>query len=174
MFCVVLLTCDVVLLCSSFQTQEVAVVEEVMRMMLEIFNSCLSSSLHHNPNLVYAMLYQRSLFTQLLSHSTFQDIVSNIDMVTNTTTSSLHHNPNLIYAMLYLRSLFTQLLSHSTFQDIVSNIDMVTTVQILLILLLAHFITILTSSTQCSISDHSLRSYSHTAPSRTLSLTLTW
>ena len=59
-----------------------------MRMMLEIFNSCLSSSLHHNPNLIYALLYQRSLFTQLLSHSTFQDIVSNIDMVTTTTTTT--------------------------------------------------------------------------------------
>jgi len=61
--------------------QEVGVVEEVMRMMLEIFNSCLSNSLHHNPNLVYTMLYQRALFTQLLSHATFQDIVTNIDMV---------------------------------------------------------------------------------------------
>jgi len=57
------------------------VVEEVMRMMLEIFNSCLSNSLHHNPNLVYAMLYQRSLFTGLIGHSTFHDVVSNIDMV---------------------------------------------------------------------------------------------
>ena len=56
-------------------------VEEVMRMMLEIFNSCLSSSLHHNPNLIYTLLYQRALFTQLLSHSTFQDIVANIDLV---------------------------------------------------------------------------------------------
>jgi len=52
-----------------------------MRMMLEIFNCCLSNSLHHNPNLIYTMLYQRAMFTQLLSHSTFQDIVANIDLV---------------------------------------------------------------------------------------------
>ena len=52
-----------------------------MRMMLEIINSCLSNSLHHNPNLVYTLLYQRSLFTQLLAHSTFHDIVANIDLV---------------------------------------------------------------------------------------------
>jgi len=50
-------------------------------MMLEVFNSCLSNSLHHNPNLIYTMLYQRALFTGLLSHSTFQDIVTNIDLV---------------------------------------------------------------------------------------------
>lgn len=56
-------------------------VEEVLRMMLEIFNSCLTSSLHHNPNLIYTMLYQRALFTPLLSHRTFQDVVCNIDTV---------------------------------------------------------------------------------------------
>ena len=64
-----------------FQAQELAVVEEVMRMMLEIFNSCLSSSLHHNPHLIYTMLYQRALFSQLLAHPTFQDVVQNIDTV---------------------------------------------------------------------------------------------
>ena len=57
------------------------VVEEVMRMLLEIFNSCLSNALHHNPNLIYTLLYQRALFTRLLAHSTFHDVVANIDTV---------------------------------------------------------------------------------------------
>uniref|UniRef100_A0A8B9HT93 Dymeclin n=1 Tax=Astyanax mexicanus TaxID=7994 RepID=A0A8B9HT93_ASTMX len=51
------------------------VIEEVIRMLLEIINSCLSNSLHHNPNLVYALLYKRELFEQFRSHPSFQDII---------------------------------------------------------------------------------------------------
>ncbi|KAM3937919.1 dymeclin isoform 2-T2 [Leptodactylus fuscus] len=61
--------------------QDLNVIEEVIRMMLEIINSCLSNSLHHNPNLVYALLYKRELFEQFRSHPSFQDIMQNIDMV---------------------------------------------------------------------------------------------
>ncbi|XP_040277044.1 dymeclin [Bufo bufo] len=61
--------------------QDLNVIEEVIRMMLEIINSCLSNSLHHNPNLVYALLYKRELFEQFRSHPCFQDIMQNIDMV---------------------------------------------------------------------------------------------
>ncbi|XP_056399798.1 dymeclin isoform X1 [Hyla sarda] len=61
--------------------QDLSVIEEVIRMMLEIINSCLSNSLHHNPNLVYALLYKRELFEQFRSHPSFQDIMQNIDMV---------------------------------------------------------------------------------------------
>ncbi|XP_039516985.1 dymeclin-like [Pimephales promelas] len=50
-------------------------------MMLEIINSCLSNSLHHNPNLLYALLYKRELFEQFRSHPSFQDIMQNLDTV---------------------------------------------------------------------------------------------
>lgn len=50
-------------------------------MMLEIINSCLTNSLHHNPNLVYALLYKRDLFEQFRTHPSFEDIMQNIDLV---------------------------------------------------------------------------------------------
>lgn len=63
------------------QAQDLNVIEEVIRMMLEIINSCLCSSLHHNPNLVYALLYKRELFEQFRTHPSFQDIMQNLDTV---------------------------------------------------------------------------------------------
>lgn len=63
------------------QAQDLNVIEEVIRMMLEIINSCLCNSLHHNPNLVYALLYKRELFEQFRTHPSFQDIMQNLDMV---------------------------------------------------------------------------------------------
>ncbi|XP_076614516.1 dymeclin [Chaetodon auriga] len=61
--------------------QDLHVIEEVIRMMLEIINSCLCNSLHHNPNLVYALLYKRELFEQFRTHPSFQDIMQNLDTV---------------------------------------------------------------------------------------------
>lgn len=61
--------------------QDLNVIEEVIRMMLEIINSCLSNSLHYNPNLLYALLYKRELFEQFRSHPSFQDIMQNLDTV---------------------------------------------------------------------------------------------
>ena len=61
--------------------QDLAVLEEVIRMVLEIINSCLSSSLHHNPNLIYTLLYQKEMFAMFRTHPTFQDIIVNIDTV---------------------------------------------------------------------------------------------
>uniref|UniRef100_A0A670IQP4 Dymeclin n=1 Tax=Podarcis muralis TaxID=64176 RepID=A0A670IQP4_PODMU len=61
--------------------QDLNVIEEVIRMMLEIINSCLTNSLHHNPNLVYALLYKRDLFEQFRTHPSFQDVMQNIDLV---------------------------------------------------------------------------------------------
>lgn len=66
---------------SFLQAQDLNVIEEVIRMMLEIINSCLTNSLHHNPNLVYALLYKRDLFEQFRTHPSFQDIMQNIDLV---------------------------------------------------------------------------------------------
>ncbi|NP_001390690.1 dymeclin isoform 1 [Mus musculus] len=69
--------------------QDLSVIEEVIRMMLEIINSCLTNSLHHNPNLVYALLYKRDLFEQFRTHPSFQDIMQNIDLVISFFSSRL-------------------------------------------------------------------------------------
>ncbi|KAK3555564.1 hypothetical protein QTP86_022026, partial [Hemibagrus guttatus] len=61
--------------------QDLSVIEEVICMLLEIINSCLCNSLHHNPNLVYALLYKRELFEQFRSHPSFQDIMQNLDTI---------------------------------------------------------------------------------------------
>uniref|UniRef100_A0A670YII6 Dymeclin n=1 Tax=Pseudonaja textilis TaxID=8673 RepID=A0A670YII6_PSETE len=71
--------------------QDLNVIEEVIRMMLEIINSCLTNSLHHNPNLVYALLYKRDLFEQFRSHPSFQDIMQNIDLVISFFSSRIDH-----------------------------------------------------------------------------------
>ncbi|XP_067003661.1 dymeclin isoform X2 [Anabrus simplex] len=61
--------------------QDLAVLEEVLRMVLEILNSCLSHQLAHNPNLVYTLLYKKKVFDPFRSHPAFQDIIHNIDAV---------------------------------------------------------------------------------------------
>jgi hypothetical protein len=68
-----------------FQVSDLAILEEVIRMVLEIINSCLTNTLHHNPNLVYTLLHRRELFAQFRTHPTFQDIIQNIDTVSAST-----------------------------------------------------------------------------------------
>jgi hypothetical protein len=65
-----------------------------MRMVLEIINSCLTHSLHHNPNLVYALLRQHELFDKFRTHPTFQDVVQNIETVVAYFNSKLDQAPN--------------------------------------------------------------------------------
>ncbi|ESO98060.1 hypothetical protein LOTGIDRAFT_239130 [Lottia gigantea] len=66
---------------SALLLQDMNVLEEVIRMVLEIINSCLATSLHHNPNLIYTLLYQRDQFSAYRTHPTYQDIIQNIDTV---------------------------------------------------------------------------------------------
>ncbi|KDR21174.1 Dymeclin [Zootermopsis nevadensis] len=61
--------------------QDLGVLEEVLRMVLEIINSCLSHQLAHNPNLVYTLLYKKHVFEPFHTHPAFQDIVQNIGAV---------------------------------------------------------------------------------------------
>ncbi|GJQ81413.1 hypothetical protein Trydic_g18278 [Trypoxylus dichotomus] len=61
--------------------QDLSVLEEVLRMVLEIFNSCLTNQLTNNPNLVYTLLYKKDVFEPFKNNSAFQDIVQNIDIV---------------------------------------------------------------------------------------------
>lgn len=63
--------------------EDITVLEEVLRMILEILNSCLSNQLSHNPNLVYTLLYKKQIFEPYRSHPAFQDIMQNIDIVRN-------------------------------------------------------------------------------------------
>lgn len=66
-----------------------SVLEEVLRMVLEIINSALSHQLVYCPNLVYTLLYKRHVFESFRSHPAFQDIIQNIDMVIGFFTSRL-------------------------------------------------------------------------------------
>jgi len=61
--------------------QDLGVLEEVLHMVLEIINSCLSHQLAHNPNLIYTLLYKKHVFEPFRTHPAFQDIVQNIDAV---------------------------------------------------------------------------------------------
>ncbi|XP_049955035.1 dymeclin isoform X1 [Schistocerca serialis cubense] len=61
--------------------QDVSVLEEVLRMILEVLNSCLSHQLAYNTNLIYTLLYKRHVFEPYQSHQAFQDVVQNIDTV---------------------------------------------------------------------------------------------
>jgi dymeclin len=66
-----------------------SVLEEVLRMVLEIINSALSHQLVYCPNLVYTLLYKRHVFESFRSNPAFQDIIQNIDMVIGFFTSRL-------------------------------------------------------------------------------------
>nr|VZI10062.1 unnamed protein product [Spirometra erinaceieuropaei] len=61
--------------------QDLSLLEEVIRMALEIFNAILTHSLTSNIHLIYALLYQREYLTPLHSHPAFQDVMQNIDIV---------------------------------------------------------------------------------------------
>ncbi|XP_045122456.1 dymeclin-like [Portunus trituberculatus] len=60
---------------------DVGVLEEVLRMVLEILNSVLTHQLAHNHNLVYTLLYKQHLFHPFSTHPNFQDVTQNIEMV---------------------------------------------------------------------------------------------
>lgn len=63
------------------QATDLLIVEEVLRMILEVVNCCLTHNLHNNPHLVYSLLYQRELFEPFRSHPSLIDILHNIDTV---------------------------------------------------------------------------------------------
>lgn len=60
---------------------DISIYEKVLRIILEIINAALASQLNHNPNLVYTLLYNRSMFEPFQAHPAFQDIVMNIETV---------------------------------------------------------------------------------------------
>merc|ERR1712029_411633 len=62
----------------SEAVQDAAVLEEVLRMVLEIVNSCLVHQTQHNPNLIYALLYKRELFEAADLNPAFSDLAANL------------------------------------------------------------------------------------------------
>ncbi|XP_059098834.1 dymeclin-like isoform X2 [Tigriopus californicus] len=60
---------------------DVSALEEVLRMILEIVNSCLFHQIKANANLIYALLYKKEVFQPFLTHPNFQDICQNIQLI---------------------------------------------------------------------------------------------
>ncbi|XP_065201095.1 dymeclin [Planococcus citri] len=60
---------------------DVMAVEEAIRIILEVINSCLTHQLIHNTNLVYTLLYNKHVFQPFRNHEAFHDVIQNIDLV---------------------------------------------------------------------------------------------
>lgn len=60
---------------------DVVAVEEAIRIILEVINSCLTHQMIHNTNLVYTLLYNKHVFQPFRNHESFHDIIQNIDLV---------------------------------------------------------------------------------------------
>ncbi len=56
--------------------------EEVLRMILEIVNSCLASQIKSNSNLIYTLLYKKEVFEPFVHQPSFQDLSQNLQTVT--------------------------------------------------------------------------------------------
>ncbi|KAK0393027.1 hypothetical protein QR680_000022 [Steinernema hermaphroditum] len=63
--------------------QDITALEEGIRTVLEMCNSCLSNNLRNNAHLIYAILYKRDLFDAFHNHPMFQDLIWNISVVIN-------------------------------------------------------------------------------------------
>ena len=60
---------------------DVAALEEVLRMVLEIINSTLISQNKSNANFIYTLLYHQHIFEHFHNHPSFQDLLQNIETV---------------------------------------------------------------------------------------------
>ena len=65
----------------TIKLQDLAIIDELMRMFLEIINSCLTNNLHHNADLIYSLLYHKNIYLQFRDHPNFQDVIQNIDTI---------------------------------------------------------------------------------------------
>lgn len=63
--------------------QDLSIIEEVLRMLLEILNAAFTHQLGCNPNLIYSVLHKKEVLDVLRRHPAFQDIVANLDTVSN-------------------------------------------------------------------------------------------
>jgi hypothetical protein len=60
---------------------DVTVLEEVLRMILEIINSGLVCQIKSNSNLIYTLLYKKEVFEPFATHPSFQDLSQNLQTV---------------------------------------------------------------------------------------------
>lgn len=60
---------------------DAAVLEEVIRMVLEIINSALVAQIKNNSNLIYTILYKKEVFEPFFANSSFQDLSQNVQTV---------------------------------------------------------------------------------------------
>lgn len=61
---------------------DIAWIEDVISMILKIINNSLATQLDNNPDLIYTLLYKRSVFTSLLSsHQSFYNLVINVERI---------------------------------------------------------------------------------------------
>jgi len=65
----------------AFMESEANTLEDVIRMMLEIFNSCLLNSGKSNPVFIYELLHKREVFTQFQTHPVFAELILNIETI---------------------------------------------------------------------------------------------
>uniref|UniRef100_A0A0N5C976 Dymeclin n=1 Tax=Strongyloides papillosus TaxID=174720 RepID=A0A0N5C976_STREA len=68
---------------SSIYHYDIIALEEGIRTILEMINSCLCNNLRNNPHLIYYMLYRREVFDSFRDHPMFQDLSDNIFSVIN-------------------------------------------------------------------------------------------
>uniref|UniRef100_A0A0N4ZBI6 Dymeclin n=1 Tax=Parastrongyloides trichosuri TaxID=131310 RepID=A0A0N4ZBI6_PARTI len=68
---------------SSIYHYDIIALEEGIRTILEMINSCLCNNLRSNPHLIYYMLYRREIFDQFRDHPMFQDLSDNVFSVIN-------------------------------------------------------------------------------------------
>lgn len=63
------------------QSDDVAIYEDLLALILEIINSTLTHRLKHNSQLVYALLQKREIFAPFQLHQRLSDLVQNMDHV---------------------------------------------------------------------------------------------
>lgn len=62
--------------------QDISLIEEVIRMILEVINNSLARKLKSNSDLIYTLLYKRRVFNNLLSsHQSFYNTVINVERI---------------------------------------------------------------------------------------------
>ncbi len=61
--------------------QDLSILEEVLRMLLEILNAAFTHQLGCNQHLIYSVLHKREVLDVLRRQPAFQDIVANLDTV---------------------------------------------------------------------------------------------
>ncbi|KAI1718559.1 dyggve-Melchior-Clausen syndrome protein [Ditylenchus destructor] len=69
--------------------RDITALEEGIRTILEIINSCLCNNIRFNADLIYSILYKRQLFELYHNHPMFHDLLWNIYMVINHFTSKV-------------------------------------------------------------------------------------